>query len=129
MADESDAKRPKYDSGVIARDLLIGLKGEDKDHIGWITEGREYFEKSVKNGKASYGEIRIVACKTLRVMANIYTREIFVELRNSRPDLKTGAKGEFTLRLTLEEFEGFQKQLKWIDAFTLKVRKMITHIS
>jgi hypothetical protein len=129
MADESAAKRPKYDTGVIARDLLIGLKGEDKDHVEWINEGREYFEKSVKNGKASYGEIRIVACKTLRVLANIYTREIFVELKNSRPDFKTGAKGEFTLRLTLEEFEGFQKQLKWIEAFTLKVRIIMTHIS
>jgi hypothetical protein len=122
MSDAQEAKRPKYDSSVLAKDLLVGLKEELKDHAEWVAEGREHFEASIKNGKATYGEIRIVAWKSLHVMANIYTRDVFVELKNTRPVFKDGPKkGAFTLRLSLAEFEGLQKQLRWIEAFTLKV--------
>jgi hypothetical protein len=122
MSEECGVKRPRYDGSVLAKDLLVGLKSDDKDHVEWVAEGKEYYEKSIKKGKVSYGEIRVVAWKSVHVTANIYTGEIFIDLKNTRPSFKDGPKkGQFTLRLTLGEFQALQQNMKWVEAFTLKV--------
>ncbi len=125
MDGPSDFKRPRYDSIAVGKTLLVGLYEHDsKHHQEWVSQNIEIFENHVKKDEASFASIMIVAHKTLTVKANLYTGNIILELKSTRPkdpELPL-ARSNFVMRLTLDEWTGFQANIPWIQAFIEKVQ-------
>jgi hypothetical protein len=125
MEGPSEVKQPRYDNKAVGKGLLVGLYDHDsRDHAMWVAHQNEIFERRVMKDEAYFAMIQIVAHKTLSIKANLYTGEITLEFRSMRPrdPVLTLARANFALRLTLEEWEGFQSNIKWIQAFIKKVQ-------